>query len=199
MPVVRIVPSRQPRKEQEERDNRERTLPRPEREPAIRDGQLERHADDGALGMADAVVRALVDVVPLERLGHNVVEDAVEVGAHVGVAVLVDGETRRGVLQEEEEHADLVGVGGRAERGYRERERGVRGSGGSGQVAGHRGRRTLTFLSESPRPLTISSVTRWQLLARGRAGRTHTKSGQRHVSRSERRVPRTPFRARRGG
>lgn len=86
---------------------RERTLPRPEREPAVRDGDLERDADDAALRVAHRVVGALVDVFPSKVLPHNLVEAAIHVGAHVGVAVLIDAEPGRGVLEEEEEDADL--------------------------------------------------------------------------------------------
>lgn len=85
-------------------------LPRAEGEAAVGDGNGERDADDGGLGVAGHVVRALVGVDKDLSLvvGDDVVESGGHVCAHVRIAVLVERDGGGRVLQEEVDGADGV-------------------------------------------------------------------------------------------
>lgn len=65
---------------------------------------VETYAREGRLGVCRHVVVSFecVGVIRL-TFGHNAVEDALHVGAHIGVGVLIDGESAAGVLHEEVE------------------------------------------------------------------------------------------------
>jgi hypothetical protein len=58
--------------------------------------------------MSRHVIIALhgVQVIRL-ALFHQMVEDALHIATHIGVGILVDGERRRGVLDEKMKQADL--------------------------------------------------------------------------------------------
>ena len=64
----------------------------------------ETYAREGRLGVCRHVVVAFegVGVIRL-TFGHNAVEDALHVGAHIRIGVLIDGESAAGVLHEEVE------------------------------------------------------------------------------------------------
>ena len=82
-------------------------LPRPEREPAVADRQRERRAEQRRLDVRGHVVRALDRVRPVRRvLGHRVVEPALEVAPHVRRGVLVEGQRRGGVADEQVREPD---------------------------------------------------------------------------------------------
>ena len=65
---------------------------------------VETYAREGRLGVCRHVVVSFecVGVIRL-TFGHNAVEDALHVGAHIRVGVLIDGESAAGVLHEEVE------------------------------------------------------------------------------------------------
>ena len=68
-------------------------LPGAEGEAAVGDGDGEAHAEERALGMGGHVVGTLHGVVIVGlSLPHEAVHDLAEVGAHVGIGILVDGE-----------------------------------------------------------------------------------------------------------
>ena len=64
----------------------------------------ETYAREGRLGVCRHVVVAFegVGVIRL-TFGHNAVEDALHVGAHIRIGVLIDGESAAGVLHKEVE------------------------------------------------------------------------------------------------
>ena len=65
---------------------------------------VETYTREGRLGVCRHVVVAFegVGVIRL-AFGHNAVEDALHVGAHIRVGVLIDGESAAGVLYKEVE------------------------------------------------------------------------------------------------
>lgn len=65
---------------------------------------VETYTREGRLGVCRHVVITFkcVGVIRL-TFGHNAVEDALHVGAHIRVGVLIDGESAAGVLHEEVE------------------------------------------------------------------------------------------------
>ena len=83
-------------------------LPGAEGKTAIGDGDGETHTEEGALGVGGHVVGTLHGVVIVGlALPHEAVHDLTEVGAHIGVGILVDAESTRGVLHEEVEQSRL--------------------------------------------------------------------------------------------
>ncbi len=69
------------------------TLPRAEVQVAVRDGDVEAHAEHAALGMRRHVVRPFERVVVVRGVLRNqVVENLLHVAPHVRVGVLVDRE-----------------------------------------------------------------------------------------------------------
>ncbi len=81
-------------------------MPRAEVEAVIGYRDAEAYAREGRLGVCRHVVIAFkcVGVIRL-TFGHNAVEDALHVGAHIRVGVLIDGESAAGVLHEEVEQS----------------------------------------------------------------------------------------------
>lgn len=79
-------------------------MPRAEVEAVIGYWNVETYTREGRLGVCRHVVIAFkcVGVIRL-TFGHNAVEDALHVGAHIRVGVLIDGESAAGVLYEEVE------------------------------------------------------------------------------------------------
>ena len=68
-------------------------LPRAEVQAAVRDGDVEAHAEHAALGVRRHVVRPFERVVVVRGVLRNqVVEDLLHVAPHVRVGVLVDRE-----------------------------------------------------------------------------------------------------------
>lgn len=68
-------------------------LPGPEGEVAVGDGDGEAHTEEGTLGVSGHVVGTLHGVVIVGlTLPHEAVHNLAEVGTHVGVGILVDGE-----------------------------------------------------------------------------------------------------------
>ena len=83
-------------------------LPGAESKAAVGDGDGEAHAEEGALGMGGHVVGPLHRVVIVGlALPHEVIHNLAEVSAYVGVSILVDAESARGVLHEEVEQPRL--------------------------------------------------------------------------------------------
>ena len=68
------------------------TLPGAEGEAPIGDGDGEANAEEGTFGVGGHVIGSLHGVI-IEGLAlpHKAVHDLAEVGAHVGVSILIDG------------------------------------------------------------------------------------------------------------
>jgi hypothetical protein len=84
------------------------SLPGTGGEAAVADRNVQRDADQTALDMAGHVVRALGVVDVMIALGHNTLERGLHVLADIWVAILVEGQSRRRVLQKQVQHANFV-------------------------------------------------------------------------------------------
>ena len=83
-------------------------LPCAQIEAPAGDGNGEADSTDGRLGMGGHVVGPLQRVLVFRTVGgHQTVEDGLHIGAHVGVAVLIDAQSTAGVLDEDVDDARL--------------------------------------------------------------------------------------------
>ena len=81
-------------------------MPSTEIEAAVRDGDSEADSAEDGLGVCRHIVQAFEGMLVVgTAFGNQAVEDGLHIGTHIGVAVLVDGETATGVLGEDVDEA----------------------------------------------------------------------------------------------
>ena len=83
-------------------------LPSAEVEFAMGDRDGEAYPKERAFGMRRHIVQSLHSVVVIWFVFlHEAVHNLAHVGTHIGIGILVDGESARGMLYEEVQHARL--------------------------------------------------------------------------------------------
>ena len=83
-------------------------LPCAEVQLSMGDGDGEAHPEERAFGMRRHVVQSFHGVVVIRFvLLHETVHNLAEVGTHIGIGILVNGESARSVLYEKVQHTRL--------------------------------------------------------------------------------------------
>ena len=84
------------------------TLPGAEIETALGDGNGQADTAESGLGMGWHIIAALHCMfVSRQIFGYQTIEDCFHIGAHIRVAVLIDGQSATGMLAKEVQNASL--------------------------------------------------------------------------------------------